>query len=86
VKSEPFPNNAIIRNENIYNCRIHPYIYLSILLPCENTKRGKKGRGRQIEGARSWWLTPVILATWEVEIERIGIQVQPGKVKPFLNH
>jgi hypothetical protein len=27
--------------------------------------------------ARCWWFTPVILATWEVEIRRIVVQSQP---------
>jgi hypothetical protein len=27
--------------------------------------------------ARCWWLTPVILATWEAEIRRITVRSQP---------
>jgi hypothetical protein len=27
--------------------------------------------------ARHWWLTPVMLANYEVEIRRIMVQVQP---------
>jgi hypothetical protein len=27
--------------------------------------------------ARCWWLTPVILATWEAEIRRIMVRSQP---------
>jgi hypothetical protein len=30
--------------------------------------------------ARCWWLMPVILATWEAEIERIKVQSQSGQI------
>jgi hypothetical protein len=33
-----------------------------------------------IKSSRSWWLTPVILATQESEIRRIVMQSQPGKI------
>jgi hypothetical protein len=36
----------------------------------------KSGRIR----AGCWWLTPVIPATWEADIERIEIQAQPGQI------
>jgi hypothetical protein len=26
--------------------------------------------------AKNWWLTPIILVTWEAEIERIAVQGQ----------
>jgi hypothetical protein len=29
---------------------------------------------------RYWWLTPVILATWNAEIRRIKVQVQPREI------
>jgi hypothetical protein len=29
------------------------------------------------ERAGCWWLTPVILATWQAEIKRISVQGQP---------
>jgi hypothetical protein len=32
-------------------------------------------------GGWHWWLTPVILTTWEAEIRRIKIQGQPGQQK-----
>jgi hypothetical protein len=30
--------------------------------------------------ARYWWFTPVILATWEVEIRRNTVQGQPRQI------
>jgi hypothetical protein len=30
--------------------------------------------------ARCWWLMLVILATWEVDIQRIVVQGQPGHI------
>jgi hypothetical protein len=33
--------------------------------------------------ARCWWLTPVILATWEAEVRRIEVQSQPEQIVLF---
>jgi hypothetical protein len=38
---------------------------------------------------RDWWLTPVILTTWEADSRRISsVQDQPGKyfLRPYLQH
>jgi hypothetical protein len=34
---------------------------------------------KSIPYSRHQWLTPVILATWEVEIRKIEVSSQPGK-------
>jgi hypothetical protein len=33
-----------------------------------------------MEGVRHQWLTPIILATQETEIRKIGVQSQPGQI------
>jgi hypothetical protein len=47
-----------------------------------NTKglRIYSGSIKKISLARCWWLTPVILATWEAEIRRTTFQGQLGVV------
>jgi hypothetical protein len=34
------------------------------------------------ELARHWWLMPVILVTWEVEIRRTAVECQLGQTVP----
>jgi hypothetical protein len=34
----------------------------------------------KITEARRWWLTPVILVTWEAEIRRIRVRGQPRQI------
>jgi hypothetical protein len=38
-----------------------------------------KDTDKECEWAEFWWLTPVILATWEAEIRRIMLWGQPGE-------
>jgi hypothetical protein len=33
----------------------------------------------------AWWLTPVILATWEVEIRGWRFEATPGKIRETLS-
>jgi hypothetical protein len=35
---------------------------------------------------RHWWIMPVILATQEAEIRRIGFKVSPGKIRTYLEN
>jgi hypothetical protein len=35
---------------------------------------------KKIKRASQSWLTPAILATWEVEIKRMDVQGQPGQI------
>jgi hypothetical protein len=35
-----------------------------------------------LDGARHWWLMPIILVTQEAEIRGIAVQRQHGKVVP----
>jgi hypothetical protein len=40
-----------------------------------NSNTKKKKREREF-----WWLTPVILPSWEAEIRKIMVQGQPGQI------
>jgi hypothetical protein len=42
--------------------------------------KGKKALFSRRETTRCWWLTPIILATWEAEIRRIVVQGQARKI------
>jgi hypothetical protein len=36
-------------------------------------------RIKNVTGAGHWWLTPIILATWEAEIKRLWFEASPDK-------
>jgi hypothetical protein len=47
----------------------------------------KSHRSQSLLERWSWWLRPVLLATWEAEIRRIMVRDQPGQIvrkTPFL--
>jgi hypothetical protein len=45
--------------------------------PCIQSSAPFKNKTIQ---AGCWWLTPVILATWEAKIRRITVQGQPRQI------
>jgi hypothetical protein len=49
-------------------------------IPKSELESEKMGDDKINNGARCWWLTPVILATQEVEIRRITVRSQPGQI------
>jgi hypothetical protein len=41
---------------------------------------GIEKKGENKNGPGHWWLTLIILATWETEIRRIMVQSQPEQI------
>jgi hypothetical protein len=54
---------------------MHTYSFKSKKIPVNSSP----SIGNQI-CAGHWWLTPLILATWEAEIRRIEVQGQSGQI------
>jgi hypothetical protein len=50
---------------------------------CESTLKQKHHQEDE-KNARRWWLTSVILATWEAEIRKIVVQGQPRQIEQRL--
>jgi hypothetical protein len=47
---------------------------------CEAQEFITRGSKKKKLASWAWYLTPVILATWEAEIGRITVQGQPGQI------
>jgi hypothetical protein len=61
-----------VQHRPTWNCHNESLVYNEYILI-------KKLMGKKWI-ARCWWLTPVILATQEVEIRRIVVRSQPGQI------
>jgi hypothetical protein len=46
--------------------------------PQSHQKKKRKERKKNMKTSWVWWVTPVILATWEAEIGRIMVRGQQG--------
>jgi hypothetical protein len=60
----------------------YPEPFLSVCLhPCGTPLHGTPySYFKNYLSAGHWWLTPVILATWEAEIGKIMVQGHPGQI------